>query len=231
MFSRTVLARHVLFTLLCSGALLGQQKPAGVGPAGVLEFPVIFQQDVTAGHTAAGTKVAAKLTVATLVNGTVFPRGAVFSGEVTESVKKSSAEPSRLSIRMDSAQWKNGTAPIKVYLTAWYYPDKTETGSQNLQYQPQDQANSPRNWNGAGAYPTPGSPINEKFPGADSNKETTSVPATPNSVTSNHRVLMKNVESAVSNDGIVELSCKRSNIKLDRLTTYVLAGNDLAAAK
>jgi hypothetical protein len=229
MFSRTMLARHAVLSLLCCGALLGQQKPAGVGPSGVLEFPVIMQQDVAAGKTAAGTKVAAKLTVATLVNGTVFPRGAIFSGEVTESLKKSANDPSLLAIRMDSVQWKNGSAPIKVYLTAWYYPEKTETGSQNLQYQPQDQANSPRNWNGAGAYPTPNSPINEKFPGADSDKESTSVPTTPNSVTSNHRVLMKNVDSAVGNDGGVELSCKRSNIKLDRLTTYVLAAGDLAA--
>src|SRR5580658_247628 len=231
MFSRTVLARRVLLTLLCSGTLLGQQKPAGVGPSGVLEFPVIMQQEVTAGKTTVGTKVAAKLAVATLVNGTVFPRGAVFSGEVTESLKKSSSDPSLLAIRMDSVQWKNGTAPIKVYLTAWYYPDRTETGQQNLQYQPQDQANSPRNWNGAGAYPLPNSPINEKFPGADSDKESTSVPTTPNSVTSNHRVLMKNVDSAVNNQGVVELSCRRSNIKLDRLTTYVFAVSDLASAK
>lgn len=231
MFSRTVVARHALLALLCSGALFGQQKPAGVGPSGVLEFPVIMQQEVTAGKTAVGTKVAAKLTVATLVNGTVVPRGAVFSGEVTESLKKSANDPSLLAIRMDAVQWKNGSAPVKVYLTAWYYPDRTQTGQQNLQYQPQDQANSPRNWNGAGAYPTPNSPINEKFPGADSDKETTSVPATPNSVTSNRRVLMKNVDSAVGNDGMVELSCKRSNLKLDRLTTYVLAGNDLAPAK
>jgi hypothetical protein len=231
MFSRTVLARHVVLSLLCSGALLGQQKPAGVGPSGVLEFPVIMQQDVTAGKTAVGTKVAAKLTVATLVNGTVFPRGAVFSGEITESLKKSAADPSLLAIRMDSVQWKNGSAPIKVYLTAWYYPERTETGQQNLQYQPADAANSPKNWNGAGAYPVPNSPINEKFPGADSDKESTSVPTTPNSVTSNHRVLMKNVDSMLGSDGAVELSCKRSNIKLDRLTTYVLAANDLAAAK
>jgi hypothetical protein len=197
--------------------------------SGALEFPVIMQQGVT-GATAVGTRVTAKLVVATLVEGTVFPRGAVFSGEVTESVKKSATEPSRLAVRMDSVQWKNGSAPIKVYLTAWYYPDRVEMG-QSLQYAPPDAANSKRNWNGAGAYPDPNSPINQPFPGRDSDKDSKTVPDTPASITSNHRVLMKNVESALNTDAALGLTSKRSNIKLDRLTTYVLAAGDLVASK
>jgi hypothetical protein len=81
-----------------------------------------MRQKVTAGKTTAGTKIQAKLAVATLVKGVVIPQDAILSGEVIESVAKSDSEPSRLSIRMESAQWKNGSVPINVYLTAWYYP-------------------------------------------------------------------------------------------------------------
>ena len=48
-----------------------------------------MKQDVTAGKTPVGTKVQAKLQVATLVDGTVLPKNTVFSREVTESVAKS----------------------------------------------------------------------------------------------------------------------------------------------
>ncbi len=48
-----------------------------------------MRQNVVAGKTPVGTKVEAKLTIATLVKGTVIPEGAVFSGEVVDSVAKS----------------------------------------------------------------------------------------------------------------------------------------------
>ncbi len=86
------------------------------------ELPIVLRQTVEAGKTAVGTKVEARLVMATMINGAVLPRGAVISGEVTESVAKSNDSPSRLAIRMDSAQWKNGEAKFKLYLTAWYYP-------------------------------------------------------------------------------------------------------------
>src|SRR5271167_996536 len=57
-------------------------------PTPGLEFPVFMRQKVVAGTTPVGTKVEAKLAVATLVNGTVVPQDALFSGEVTESVAK-----------------------------------------------------------------------------------------------------------------------------------------------
>jgi hypothetical protein len=81
-----------------------------------------MKQEVTAGKTPAGTRVQAKLQVATLVDGTVFPRNTVLSAEVTESVAKSESNPSRVAIRMDSAQWKDDSAPVRIYLTAWFYP-------------------------------------------------------------------------------------------------------------
>jgi hypothetical protein len=42
---------------------------------------------------------------------------------------------------------------------------------------------------------------------------------------------MKNVDSTRTSDGAVTLASKRFNIKIDRLTTYVLATGDLLPAK
>jgi hypothetical protein len=42
---------------------------------------------------------------------------------------------------------------------------------------------------------------------------------------------MEDVESARGADGTVALVSKHTNIKLDKLTTYVLAGSDLLPAK
>ena len=112
-----------MFTVALASVLsLGQPPPAPQSSTAGLEFPVIMRQNVAAGATPVGTKIQAKLTVATLVNGVVVPQGAILSGEVIESVAKSATDPSRLAIRMDSAQWKNRSAPIKAYLTGWYYP-------------------------------------------------------------------------------------------------------------
>ena len=215
--------------VLGSGTLSGQQKPAET-PAlsGAREFPMLMEQGVTAGKTAAGTKVQAKLQVATLLGGTVIPRNAVFSGEVVESVAKTKTDPSRLAIRLDSVQWKNGSAAVavKVFLTAGYYPPMDAIG-QNLQYGPQQPAN--RTWNGEGQYPDPNSKSYKPFPGTESDKG--AVPDTPSTTTSNHRVVMKDVETVNGADGSVALVSKRNNLKLDKLTTYVFAGTDQPPAK
>ena len=228
MFTRTMAVRPIALLVLCSTTLLAQQTPAAPAPSGTHEFPVIMEQNVTAGNTPVGTKVRAKLTVATLVDGAVVPRNAVFSGEVIESVAKSATDASRLAIRMDSVQWKKGSAPIKVYLTAWCYPSMSVPGG-DLQYGPPQPAS--KTWNGAGAYPDPNSPVYKPFPGADSDTRSDSVPDTAASVTSPHRVVMKNVESARNSDGAVTITSSHSNIKLDKLTTYVLATNDLLPPK
>jgi hypothetical protein len=152
------------------------------------------------------------------------------SGEITESAAKSATEPSRLAIRMDSAQWKGGSATIKVYLTPWYYPQAMMTGP-NVSYQPADAANPQRNWNGMGTYPDPNNPVaQQKFPGRENDKDTGLAPATPSSSISMRRVLMKNVEPARSSEGTVILTCKNSNIKLDKVTTYVFATGDLVSS-
>src|ERR1700757_2908294 len=84
--------------------LSAQEKPETSTPGSMQEFPVILQQTLIAGKTPVGTKVQAKLSLATLLNGIVLPRNAVFSGEVVESIAKTKSEPSSITIRMDSVQ-------------------------------------------------------------------------------------------------------------------------------
>jgi hypothetical protein len=213
--------------VFCSIAGLTQQIPPPAATAGIAEFPVTLQQHLIAGKVPVGTKVTAKLVVATLENGVVIPKNAVLTGEVLESKAKTATDPSRLAIRMDSAEWKNGSAPLKLYMTAWYYPTVAESG-QDLQYGPQVPPN--RTWNGQGQYPDPNSKVYRPFPSDDSDKKSP-VPNTPNSVTSNHRVAMKEINAEHLSDGGIELVSKHANIKLDRYTTYVLAAPDLNIPK
>lgn len=205
--------------------LFGQQTSVAPTSSQLREFPVIMREKISAGAMPAGTKVEAQLLIATLVNGVVIPKGAILSGVVTESVAKSAAEPSRLALRMDSAQWKNGSAPIKAYLTAWYYPE-VAMSNQDLSYQPADAAKSPRNWNGAGTYPDQNNPASQPFPGRDQGHDSPASPPSASSI-SKRRVLMKNIESTTTGDGAVILTSNRGTIKLDKITTYVLANGDL----
>ena len=225
--TRTTAVSILVLFFAYSGTLIAQEKPETPPTSGVQEFPVLMAQSLTAGKTPAGTKIQAKLQVATLVAGTVIPRNAVFSGEVVESVAKTKTDPSRMAIRMDSAQWKNGSAEVKVYLTAWYYPIRDAAG-QDLQYGPQESAK--RTWNGQGQYPDPNSKSYKPFPGSDSDKDS-AAPDTPSAALSTLRVLMKDVECSNGVDGTLALVSKRNNIKLDKLTTYVLASGDLLPVK
>jgi hypothetical protein len=206
----------------CSCVAFSQQKPSVPLDPYAQDFPVVMQQSVSAGKTAVGTKVRAKLEVATLLQGKVLPRKATLTGEVIESAAKTATTPSRLAIRMDSAVWKGGNAALKAYLTAWYYPATAE-GGQNLQYGPPQSPG--KVWNGQGAYPNPNSPSYKPFPGGDSEEDKSSVPDTAATKVSNHRVLMKDVDWLRAEDGNAVLVCKRTNLKLDKLTTYVFAGS------
>jgi hypothetical protein len=186
-----------------------------------------MRQSVVAGATPVGTKVQAKLAVATLVNGVVVPEGAILSGEVTESVAKSATSPSRLAIRMDSAQWKNRSEPLvlapKLYLTAWYYPAALSS-NQELSDGLPDAGNNPRIRMG-GTYPGQRNPTAPPIPGAGTGVDTN---PSPDSDSSKHRVLMKNVESVSDGGETVTLTSKFSNIKLDKTTSYVFAAGSLA---
>lgn len=220
-----LLINLVLIAIFPAALQCQQNQPSAASPA--LEFPVMLEQNVIAGKTSVGTKIQAKLSMATLLNGTVVPRNAVFSGEVTESAAKTKDQPSRVSVRMDSVTWKNGSAVVKLYMTAWFYPNMMDAG-QDLQYGPTKTAQG--SWNGAGEYPSDQT-LKSYKPFPDGQQKDSTVPDTPNSVTSKHRVLMKNVESGQAGDGGVELVSKKSNIKLERYTTYVLAETNLVVAK
>jgi hypothetical protein len=214
-----------ILSALSSTVLIGQQSETPT-PAGALQFPVVLTQNVTAGKTPVGTRVEAKLSVATLVGGKVVPKNALFSGEVIESAAKTASDPSRLAIRMNSIQWKDGSTTLAAYFDGWFYPTVEEAG-QELLYGPQSQR---RNWNGQGQYPDPNSKVYRPFPGSDADKSS-AAPDTPSSTTSKNCVAMKGVEPQHGVDGRIALVSKRSNIKLDRYTTYVLAAVELAAQK
>jgi hypothetical protein len=203
-----------------SSFLFGQSKAptqgsAAASLASVQEFPVTMLQNVKAGKTPVGTKVEAKLTIATLVGGAVLPEGAIFSGEVVESAAKSSSDPSRIAIRMDSVQWKNGSKPITVYLTAWYYP---------LQMGMDADHEDCRSSGSLGMN----CPIGITTPGTRIPPD--ALPPPPIQI-SKSRVAMKDVESTRNADGAIELTSIRSDLKLDKTTTYVLATGDLTAGK
>lgn len=225
MMSRTTAVGHAaLAVALGSAALLGQQKPAAPSSSLALELPVILRQDVVAGTTPVGAKVHAKLAVGTLVNRVVIPQNAVLSGEVTESVAKSATGPSRLAIRMDSAQWKNGSAPLKVYMTVWYYPPLRPPPDEDL---PSLGPVLRGRLSNRGNDPDPYRPPSPTFPGSDPGKDA----GTALSGISPHRALMKDVDSTRNSDGAVTLTSSRFNIKLSKRTVYVLAAGDLLPPK
>lgn len=228
MLHSRVLPSMVLGLIFFAAYGVGQQKPqAPPAAAGTQEFPVVLQHEITAGKTPPGTKVEMKLAMATLVNGTVIPKDAALSGEVVQSVAKTKTDPSQVSVRIDSATWKGGTASLRVYLIPWYYPTEMETG-QDLQYGPQKPASA--TWNGQGEYPSQRTEGYKPFPGAETNKDE-SAPNTPNAVSSKHASRMKNVEEQKNANGDIVLLSKHSNLKFERFTTYILAPAEAAGAK
>jgi len=227
MFRNMIAVGTAAFVIVLSApTLLSQKTPPASESSKSTEFPVNMRQNITAGKTPVGTKVQASLVLATLVNGVVIPRDAVLSGEVIASVAKSATEPSRLAIRIDSAQWKNGSAPMRAYLSAWFYP-VAELAPPDLSNEPRDAAQSPKSWNGAGIYPDPNNPASRSVPGPDSSRDASAEFPSPASNISKHQVSMKGVETTRDSDGTVALTSTRSNIKLDKVTTYVLKTGDV----
>lgn len=231
MFRASAVFHTFLIVALGSVSLLAQETSQRVVPQHCVgcELPVVLRENIVAGKTAVGTKVQGKLVLATMLKGGVIPRDALISGEVIESVAKKNGQPSRLAIRMDSAQWKNGSAKFRVYVTAWYYP-AAAMAPQDLSYRPMDAQNGNKNPGGTD-YTEPKNPMSQqKWPpqhDADNGMDA----AAPASSVSHDRVVMKNVESARDKDGSVELVSDKSNIKLDKLTTYVLATDELMPGK
>ena len=217
MFSRRLVVTAAIIGF-CSAALIAQQsRPAS--SSGVLrEFPVILQQSVEAGKTPVGTEVKGKLVIATQFHGTLIPRDAVVSGVVFESVRKSAKGPSRLGIRMENAKWKGeSTCMMKAYLMPLYYP----LVSQSMQGPPVESSDT-GSGSMNGSNQSASSPMSQPSFGG-SNSEAAQE-AMPNLLTLSSRpVSMKNVVIEPVPDNGVELVSQHDNIKLQKMTTYVLA--------
>ena len=118
-----ILVASLMIIVACSSSSSGQQQPRTTASvAEVQEFPVVFQRSVTAGKTPVGTTIQAKLSMATLLNGIVVPQNAKFLGEIVVSQARTTNQASRLSLRMNSVSWKNGSARVKVFLSDRFSP-------------------------------------------------------------------------------------------------------------
>ena len=179
------------------------------------QFPVVLQRSVEAGKTPVGTKIQAKLAVATWFHGTLIPRNAVISGVIFESVGKSAKAPSRLGIRMETARWKDqSTCMMKAYLMPLYYAMTAQSAAGLPIGSPDPDS---RTLNGPAQS---SSPMHQSFPdNSEASRE-----AIPNAPTMSSRpVAMKNVTLEPVSDGGIELVSEHANVKLYKMTTYVLA--------
>jgi hypothetical protein len=177
---------------------------------------VVLQQGVEAGKTPVGTKIQAKLAVATLFHGILIPRDAVVSGVVFQSVRKSANAPSRLGIRMENAKWRDeSTCMMKAYLMPLYYPMTAPSAPSLPNGSPDPDS---RTLDGPGQSSSP--MANQPFPD-NSEAIREAIPGTP--TVSSRPVSMKNVVIEPVDDGGVALVSEHGNIKLYKMTTYILA--------
>src|ERR1700689_968083 len=80
MLRKGILAGACVLVAIFGPAVLRGQQPAAKPPISpeAHEFPIVLRQNVVAGITSVGTKVQAKLVIATLVDGGGIPRDAVW---------------------------------------------------------------------------------------------------------------------------------------------------------
>jgi len=220
MFVRRILVQSAILGFWSAAALAQKTPPSSPRPA-PHEFPLTLQQSVESGKAKIGTKVQAKLATATLFQGTVIPRNALFSGVVIESDAKTAKERAKLAIRMETAEWKDHSISLTAYLLPLSYLN-TEQAAQALPNESPDP--SSRTMNDAGQ--DAGSPMQRPFPTNDSQAAQSAIPQT---ATSNRPVPMKNVTVALADEGGAALVCEHANIKLYKMTTYVFAGVESAA--
>ncbi|HEV7220809.1 MAG: hypothetical protein ACHP8A_10040 [Terriglobales bacterium] len=204
------------------GALLGfwfaasyaQQTPTPSPHPALHEFPLTLQENIESGKAKIGTKVQAKLAMATMFHGMIIPRNAVFSGLVIESDAKSAKAPAKLAIRMETAEWKDGSTSLTAYLLPLSYAT-TAPAVQGLRNESQD-PDSRTLSEGQSE-----SPMQRSFPNNDSQAAQAAIPEIPTA--SNRPVPMKNVVIARADEGGAALVSDRGNIKLNKMTTYVFA--------
>jgi hypothetical protein len=216
-FSRRLVVQVVILACFFA-ASVGQQKPPASSSGVVHEFPLVLQQSIESGKAKIGTKVQAKLAVATMFDGTVIPRNAVFSGVVIESTPKNAKEPAKLAIRMETAEWKHGSSSITAYLLPLYYP-ATSQSVQNFGDASQESGSTTSNRAQGSSSESP--MYHPSFP---ANESQAAIPEIP--FPSNRPVQIKNVTVAMADEGGAALVSEHSNIKLFKLTTYVFAARE-----
>ena len=219
---RQKLLIQVTMIVACCAASIGQQSQSS-SSAVLRQFPVVLQQSVEAGKTPVGTKIQAKLAVATLFHGILIPQNALVSGVIFESVGKNAKAPSRLGIRMENVRWNDeSTCMMKAYLMPLYYA-MTAQSTQALPNGSPDPQDS-RTLSGPAQSSSPMS--QQPFPD-NSAASREAIPDAP--VLSSRPVSMKNVGIEPVEDGGVALVSEHTNIKLHKMTTYILAAIDTAA--
>ena len=128
---------------------------------------------------------------------------------------------------MDSARWKNDSVSLKAYLTAWYYPLRNASEEEHANDQPGG-IHGEAGMTVGGSRPT----TRSQRPYSTGNpNEGTDYPSASNSTLSNYRIKMKDVDSVPLDKGGTAITSSRSNLKLDKTTTYILAAGDLPETK
>jgi hypothetical protein len=221
MLSRRLVVQGAILGF-CSAASIGQQRPPASSSPVLREFPVILQQSIEAGKTPAGTKVEGRIAAATQFAGVLIPKDAIASGVVVESESKTGKYRARIAIRMISATWNGGWAPLGAYLMPLYYPT-TEQALPNLPTESPD----PGSRTLSGPNQSGSSPMSRPFPGGGSEASQGSIPDIP--TISNRPVRMKNVALAPTSDGGIALVSEHANIKLSKSTTYIFAADESSA--
>lgn len=197
-----------------SAASFAQQTPAHSPHPALHEFPLTLQQSIESGKSKIGTKVLAKLASATMFQGKVIPRNAVFTGVVIESDAKSATDPAKIAIRMEMVEWKDGSTSVTAYLMPLYYAPTVQA----IPSPPtESQDPSSRTLDGEQSQ----SPMQRPTPSSE-----TAIPET--SIISNHPVPIKNVTLARADEGGAAIVSEHGNIKLNKLTTYVFAAVERA---
>ncbi|HTM36008.1 MAG TPA: hypothetical protein VL156_04635 [Terriglobales bacterium] len=215
MFSRRLVG-YAAIVGFCSAALIAQQSRRASSSGVLREFPIVLQQTVEAGKTPVGTKVKGKLAVATQFHGTLIPRDAVVSGVIFQSVRKSGKDPSRLGIRMESAKWKDSSAcMMRAYLMPLYYPLTTESAQGSPIESPDPDSRTLNGPNQSGSSPMSAPSANNSEAIKEAVPQIATIASRP--------VSMKNVSMEPVPDDGIELVSQHDNIKLYKMTTYVLA--------
>jgi len=236
MFSLKLVAVGVVIGLCCVAAT-GQQdassssrtpsssasSSAAPSSSPLREFPMLMQQSVEAGKTPVGTKVLGKLAMATTFHGILIPRDAVISGVVFESVAKSATGPSRLGIRMESAKWKKeSTCMMKAYLMPLYYPMTTQSAQGLPIGSPDSDSRTLNGPNQAGSSPM-------AQPSFSGNAEAAQAAIPDIQTMSSRPVSMKGVTMEPVDNGGIALVSEHANVKLNKMTTYILAAIEAPA--